>query len=176
MIYLDYNASTPVDPVVREAMLPYVAARSGLIAFSTALLLFVALGGAWFSTTIASPLKTLAAASRRMISGDYDMSITVRSDDEFGELARSFNAMQSAIAEREKRISHDALLGPSLCLGSDVLPLTPATVVAREVDTPGFDSLRSWRPHRLKPATHETRFLLQDLDVDQIARTHPRHK
>ena len=24
MIYLDYNASTPIDPAVREAMLPYL--------------------------------------------------------------------------------------------------------------------------------------------------------
>lgn len=29
MIYLDYNASTPLDPAVREAMLPYLGPRSG---------------------------------------------------------------------------------------------------------------------------------------------------
>ncbi len=29
MIYLDYNASTPVDPAVREAMLPYLGDRHG---------------------------------------------------------------------------------------------------------------------------------------------------
>lgn len=29
MIYLDYNASTPLDPAVREAMLPYLADRFG---------------------------------------------------------------------------------------------------------------------------------------------------
>ena len=29
MIYLDYNASTPVDPAVREAMLPYLGDLHG---------------------------------------------------------------------------------------------------------------------------------------------------
>lgn len=97
---------------LREAMLPYTDARSGLLLFAAVLLLFVAIAGAWFSTTIAEPIKTLAAAARRMISGDYNSRIAVRSDDEFGELATSFNAMQSAIAEREQRISHHALHDP----------------------------------------------------------------
>jgi diguanylate cyclase (GGDEF)-like protein len=94
---------------MREAMQPYVEARRGLLAFGAVLLVFVAIAGGWFSTTIARPLRTLAAASRRMISGDYERSVDVRSDDEFGELASSFNAMQTAIAEREQRISHHAL-------------------------------------------------------------------
>jgi len=94
---------------LRVAMLPYIEARRGLLAFGAALLVFVALAGGWFSTTIASPLRTLGAAARRMISGDYDTSVTVESDDEFGELASSFNAMQTAISEREQRISHHAL-------------------------------------------------------------------
>ncbi len=97
---------------LRDAMLPYVEARQGLMVFGAVLLLFVVLIGAWFSTTIAQPLKTLGAAARRMISGNYDTSIAIKSDDEFGELAASFNAMQSAIADREQRISHSALHDP----------------------------------------------------------------
>jgi diguanylate cyclase (GGDEF)-like protein len=94
---------------LRVAMQPYVEARQGLLAFGAALLIFVALAVGWFSTTIASPLRTLGAAARRLISGDYNTSVTVDSDDEFGELASSFNTMQTAIAEREQRISHHAL-------------------------------------------------------------------
>lgn len=94
---------------VRDAMQPYVEARRGLLAFGAALLAVVAVAVAWFSTSIASPLRTLGAAARRMISGDYGTQVTLRSRDEFGELADSFNAMQTAIAEREQRISHQAL-------------------------------------------------------------------
>ena len=112
---------------VREAMQPYVEARRGLIAFGAALLVFVAIAGAWFSTTIASPLRTLGAAARRMISGDYETNVDVKSDDEFGELASSFNAMQTAISEREQRISHHALHDPLTDLPNRSMILTELT-------------------------------------------------
>ena len=92
-----------------EAMLPYVDARRGLLFFGVALLIFVAIGGILFSTTISRPLRTLADAAQRMISGNYEGNISVASGDEFGELATSFNAMRTAISEREQRISHQAL-------------------------------------------------------------------
>jgi diguanylate cyclase (GGDEF)-like protein len=62
-----------------------------------------------------------------MISGDYNSCIAVRSDDEFGELATSFNAMQAAIAEREQRISHHALHDPLTDLPNRALTLKNLT-------------------------------------------------
>lgn len=94
---------------MREAMLPYTEARQGLVIFSTLLLIFVALTAGYVSATIAKPLRDLADAARRMISGNYDSAVDVNSDDEFGELAMSFNAMRTAISDREERISHQAL-------------------------------------------------------------------
>lgn len=92
-----------------EAMLPYVEARRGLLIFAGTLLLFVALAGVMFSTTIAKPLRTLASAAQKIISGNYEGDLKVSSDDEFGELASSFDSMRHAISEREQRISHQAL-------------------------------------------------------------------
>ncbi len=92
-----------------EAMLPYVEARRGLLAFSAALLVLVALAGVYFSTSIARPLRSLAEAAQRMISGNYEGDIRFASKDEFGELASSFNAMRLAISEREQRIVHQAM-------------------------------------------------------------------
>jgi diguanylate cyclase (GGDEF)-like protein len=97
---------------LQEAMAPYTEARRGLFLFATVLLAFVAAAAAWFSASVASPLRVLTVAARRMISGNYDMKIRVRTRDEFGELASSFNAMRTAIADREKRISHQALHDP----------------------------------------------------------------
>lgn len=91
-----------------EAMLPYVEARRGLLIFAGTLLLFVALAGVMFSTTIAKPLRTLASAAQKIISGNYEGELKVSSDDEFGELASSFDSMRHAISEREQRISHQA--------------------------------------------------------------------
>jgi len=92
-----------------EAMSPYIEARRGLVLFSVALLALVAIAGILFSTTISRPLRSLASAAQRMIAGNYDGDIAVLSRDEFGELASSFNAMRLAIAEREQRISHQAM-------------------------------------------------------------------
>jgi hypothetical protein len=53
---------------VREAMLPYVEARRGLLAFGAALIVLVAIAGGWFATTISRPLQTLGAAARRRVT------------------------------------------------------------------------------------------------------------
>lgn len=94
---------------MREAMAPYDQARQGLLYFSGSLLILVTLTAGYVSGTIARPLRDLADATRRMISGSYDSTAVVDSDDEFGDLAKSFNVMRNAISEREKHISHQAL-------------------------------------------------------------------
>ena len=94
---------------LKTAMAPYVEARKGLVLFAFLLLAAVAGGAMWVSGGIAKPLRTLTSAARHMISGHYDVSVRVATDDEFGELASSFNSMRTAIAEREQRISHQAL-------------------------------------------------------------------
>ena len=92
-----------------DAMAPYVEARRGLILFGVALLLIVAVAGVLLARGIARPLNVLTDAARSMMSGNYDVSVEVSSKDEVGDLASSFNAMTAAIAEREERISHQAL-------------------------------------------------------------------
>jgi len=102
-----------LDRSLRVAMQPYVEARSGLVIFGAALLTLVAIAAVLFAATISQPLRTLAAAAQRMISGNYGEDVAVNAKDEFGELASSFNAMRTAISEREQRItyqaSHDSL-------------------------------------------------------------------
>ncbi len=94
---------------MQEAMLPYNEAKQGLIVFSGILLIIVTLTAGYVSGTMAKPIRDLVDATRRMISGNYDSVVIVNSDDEFGELATSFNVMRTAIADREERISHHVL-------------------------------------------------------------------
>ena len=122
---------------IQEAMTPYTEARPGLFIFAAVLMACVAAAAAWFSGTVASPLRVLTVAARRMISGNYDMKIDVRSNDEFGELASSFNLMRTAIADREKRISHQALHDPLTDLPNRAMvmqTLTSAIEHASSVD------------------------------------------
>jgi len=57
---------------------------------------------------LAKPLVALSAAARRIKDGDFRTRVDVFSDDEIGELGRSFNLMAEAIEERNARLEHTA--------------------------------------------------------------------
>lgn len=75
--------------------------------------LLVSLAGALFlARRVSRPLNALVEAAERIGAGDYRTPVRVRSHDEFGLLARAFNAMQSGIAVRERQLAHNALHDP----------------------------------------------------------------
>ena len=75
--------------------------------------LLVSLAGALFlARRVSRPLTALVEAAERIGAGDYGSPVRVRSHDEFGLLARAFNAMQSGIAIRERQLAHNALHDP----------------------------------------------------------------
>lgn len=131
----DTGFSVVLRRSLEEAMLPYVEARSGLLLFAAGLLFFVTIAAVMFSTTIAQPLRTLASAAQKIISGDYEGRLKVASDDEFGELASSFDAMRQAISEREQRISHQA--------SYDALTNLPNRYEVMRILTTAIDTARS---------------------------------
>lgn len=94
---------------LEQEMQAFTQAGRQIVVFAIALLIAVAGIALLFSSRISRPLRSLTGAAQRMISGDYEAGISVASDDEFGKLANSFDAMRRAIAERELRISHQAL-------------------------------------------------------------------
>ncbi|MGC5704308.1 EAL domain-containing protein [Pseudomonas sp. NFXW11] len=61
---------------------------------------------------VSRPLEDLAQAARRIGAGNYQAPVTVKRSDELGVLADAFNAMQSAIATRERQLAHNALHDP----------------------------------------------------------------
>ena len=75
--------------------------------------LVVSLAGALFlARRVSRPLNALVEAAGRIGAGDYRTPVRVRGHDEFGLLARAFNAMQSGIAVRERQLAHNALHDP----------------------------------------------------------------
>ncbi len=58
--------------------------------------------------SITRPLAALADATQRFAKGEV-AKVTIGGDDEFGTLARSFNAMVDAIDERERQVAHVSL-------------------------------------------------------------------
>jgi diguanylate cyclase (GGDEF)-like protein len=86
----------------------YRRIRNFLYAITGMSLLLAISGSFWLAKTVTRPVHDLAEAARRMREGVYNEPINIRTADEFGELAGSFNAMQEAIADRERRIVHQA--------------------------------------------------------------------
>ena len=72
---------------------------------STAALVFALLSALWLSRRIASPVRRVADAARRVAGGDLDDSVPVTSSDEVGALAEAFNAMTADLrASRERAV------------------------------------------------------------------------
>ncbi|MDR2471704.1 MAG: HAMP domain-containing protein [Treponema sp.] len=64
----------------------------------TAGVLFVGILFVWFfSKTISSPVRTLAAAALRIEQGDFEVDLKARTGDELGLLTESFGKMSSAL-------------------------------------------------------------------------------
>jgi signal transduction histidine kinase len=56
----------------------------------------------FFSRKISDPLKQISNATKEIEKGDFSKRLDVKSDDEIGELARSFNDMASALQNLEE--------------------------------------------------------------------------
>ncbi len=75
----------------------------------------IALGMArWLARGMTQPLRDMAAAARKMASGDYGQRVDTASRDEVGQLARAFNRMTAELAgvEQQRRelvanVSHE---------------------------------------------------------------------
>jgi signal transduction histidine kinase len=109
----------------------YAALGATLIALPLGLLL---------ARTLTRPLRELTAASRAMAQGDLEQSVTVRSQDELGELALAFNQMSAELARANQArrqmtadIAHDlrtpltVIKGYAEALRDEDLPPTTAT-------------------------------------------------
>ncbi len=70
-------------------------------------LLLMALASSRLALGITRPILALQQAAKRLEEGD-EVSLVAESDDEIGDLARSFNAMAAGIHQREQRITHMA--------------------------------------------------------------------
>jgi serine phosphatase RsbU (regulator of sigma subunit) len=77
-------------------------------------------------------LTTLAEGVRRLASGDYGARVTVKANDEVGELARAFNQMAADVEQHQKAAVGQERLRGELELGRqiqhDMLPHGPLQV------------------------------------------------
>jgi len=84
------------------AMAPYFRIRLLLIVISLLALLLSIFGGAVIASSVTRPVSILAGFARDIQRGDYTREVTVRQQDELGQLARAFNDMRKGLFERDK--------------------------------------------------------------------------
>ncbi|HVO20946.1 MAG TPA: ATP-binding protein [Anaeromyxobacter sp.] len=60
--------------------------------------------GAYVLRSVAGPLARLREGAARLAEGDLDTRIRIDADDEFGALARQWNAMTEALKEHQRRL------------------------------------------------------------------------
>jgi len=63
--------------------------------------------GAWRARALAAPVLELARAARRISAGDLGARASVRSQDEIGQLAGTFNAMADQLREKLAAVSEE---------------------------------------------------------------------
>lgn len=106
-----YAVASAIDPSIKlkDAALVMSTPRSavtrvaGTLRNSGLLLLFLSIIGAGLlgfllARLISRPLREVAAGANAIAGGNYDQHIKVRSRDEIGQLARSFNEMTERLA------------------------------------------------------------------------------
>jgi two-component system NtrC family sensor kinase len=80
--------------------------RNSMLAYTgSALLLVVVLSGVFIWIEVSNPLRALKAGTERVAKGELGFQIPVRSNDEIGDLAESFNSMSSRLELAQHEIT-----------------------------------------------------------------------
>jgi signal transduction histidine kinase len=93
----------------------YLATREllrALVGAALAMLLFSAVVSFLWARRLTQPLQMLSDIAREVASGNFNVQAKVKSRDEVGQLAQSFNAMATELAARETALqsAHAALI------------------------------------------------------------------
>ena len=89
---------------VESALAPYKDLRLKLLVLTAVGASIFALGSFLTARRITNPLRTLSSSAKQLERGDYSNEVRLRSRDEIGELAQSFETMRLAIQTREGEI------------------------------------------------------------------------
>jgi two-component system OmpR family sensor kinase/two-component system sensor histidine kinase BaeS len=135
---------TIIEPVLNPADEDFLRSVNLSIVTTSLVVALLALAlGSWLFRQITSPLRALSQSAEAIAAGELDRRVVVRSDDEIGRVARSFNHMAEslALADLQRRhliadIAHElrtpltVMQGNLEALIDGVYDLTPENVAA----------------------------------------------
>jgi len=90
----------------------FAAALRWTVFFVVGASLLAILVGLYVHRSVARPVARLQAGAARLARGDLDARIQIDTPDEFGALARQFNAMTLSLKEHQAQlVQHEKLAG-----------------------------------------------------------------
>lgn len=98
--YIEYEGSNWIFLMshdTAEVFEPVTTLRFEILAVSTFLMLAFLAVALVLSASVTSPVERLKLATQRMASGHFDERVSIKSRDEFGDLAQAFNGMASEL-------------------------------------------------------------------------------
>jgi diguanylate cyclase (GGDEF)-like protein len=91
-----------------SALKPYLDIRNSMLAIGALLLAVASMLSALLARSTTRPVEDLTKAAESLEAGDYSVAVPPASSKELKQLARSFDAMRIAVADREATIRHQA--------------------------------------------------------------------
>ena len=98
----EWGLVTKIDKV--EALQGVYRLRDALLLLGAILIPLLTLMSLALARSFIQPIQRLMRATKQIIAGDSAVQVKVDSDDEFGELSRSFNSMATTLQQREEAI------------------------------------------------------------------------
>ncbi len=91
-----------------SALRPYDDVRNSMFAIGALLLAVACVLAVWLARSATKPVEDLTKAAERLEAGDYTVEVPPARTTELKGLASAFNAMRTAVADREATIRHQA--------------------------------------------------------------------
>ncbi len=100
------NGAYRVVVSMEKAIKSFIAIVSLISFVGIMIVVFVAISGAYFINSIIKPVRQVTAAARKIASGDMKEKLTVKQNNEIGELCDTINHMASEL-ERAETLKND---------------------------------------------------------------------
>ena len=104
MVIPDSEVSGPAAAVGATIENRQIALRSQVLAVIVLSLIALPIAGIALTYLLTRPLRSLQLGAQRIAAGDLDHQIVVQSNDEIGDLVRSFNSMTVALREQVEEL------------------------------------------------------------------------
>ncbi|MEK1939137.1 MAG: EAL domain-containing protein [Pseudomonas sp.] len=105
----NYQVQAYLHSSLDQALVAFKPLDRRVLVIALCALLASLVGALFLARSISRPVRELARVAERVGQGDYQGDIDLKRSDELGVLAKTFQQMQTDLAERERQLAHNAL-------------------------------------------------------------------